>query len=300
MKKTSLLILTLCLLAVLLTACGECEHQWGQASCDQPAACAKCGETQGAALGHSWMDATCDAPKTCSRCKATEGAALGHNWMDATCDAPKTCSVCGTTEGGRAEHQWQKATVNTPKTCEVCGTTEGDKLPDARFDPEQAAPLVGKWHCEYVVDGQEEIGQIPGVDLMYTAYIDFEFQKDGTLVMTVSFEEESYKRVMTAVLVEMFYRSYEAMGVSRAEADQMVQDTYGMDMQTYAKLTAENINMEDQTEVNRNVYYVQDGALYDSVGWDYTMDCSSITLKGDQLTLVDLETGTILTFTKVD
>ncbi len=351
MKRTSLLILTLCLLAVLLTACGECEHQWEAATCDKPISCAKCGQTQGTAAGHSWMDATCDAPKTCSVCKITEGAALGHSWMDATCDAPKTCSVCkitegealghswvdatcdapktctvcqategaalshdweaatcqapktcklcGKTEGEKSEHKWLPATVNAPKTCEICGIREGDKLPDARFDPVLAAPLFGHWVCEYVVDGEAATGMvIPGVDLDYIAYMGFDFRADGTYTLTMSYDEESYKRATTAYTIELMYRTFEEKGLNREQSDAAMLQAYGKDVTQYVIDEVNAINVDEMKTFTEGVYYLQNGKFYDGSGWNEKMEIFDYTLENGVLTLTDESGSTVLVFKK--
>ena len=61
------ILISLIILATLLTGCSQHEHTWNQA--------------------------TCTAPKTCSECGATEGEALGHTWE--AIDGVMTCSVCG-------------------------------------------------------------------------------------------------------------------------------------------------------------------------------------------------------------
>ena len=99
MKKRLMLVLLAVLCVALLAACGECEHDWEKATCEEPKTCSECGETKGEAKGHDWVDATCEEPKTCANCGETEGEADGHDWVDATYDAPKTCSECGETEG---------------------------------------------------------------------------------------------------------------------------------------------------------------------------------------------------------
>ena len=48
----------------------------------------------GCCLRHEWQAATCETPATCTKCQETEGEALGHSWQDATCETAKTCSVC--------------------------------------------------------------------------------------------------------------------------------------------------------------------------------------------------------------
>lgn len=35
-------------------------------------------------MQHQFIDATCEEPKTCTACGKQEGQALGHLWVDAT------------------------------------------------------------------------------------------------------------------------------------------------------------------------------------------------------------------------
>lgn len=128
MKKRLMLVLLAVLCVALLAACGECEHDWEKATCEEPKTCSECGETKGEAKGHDWVDATCEEPKTCSECGETKGEALGHDWIDATCEEPKTCANCGETEGEADGHDWVDATYDAPKTCSECGLTEGEPL----------------------------------------------------------------------------------------------------------------------------------------------------------------------------
>ena len=128
MKKYFLFLLSLLLLAALLTGCA-CQHAWAEATCTAPKTCTKCAVTEGEAPGHSWKEADCMAPKTCSVCGLTEGTALGHSWLEATCTAPRTCERCAATEGQPLEHTWEgEATLHTAPVCAVCGT-EGEPLP---------------------------------------------------------------------------------------------------------------------------------------------------------------------------
>lgn len=93
MKKNTLFA-ALILMVSLLTACA-CKHEMAPATCDTPATCTKCSETEGEPLGHKWADAACTTPKTCTVCPVTEGEALGHQWVEANYQDPQTCSVCG-------------------------------------------------------------------------------------------------------------------------------------------------------------------------------------------------------------
>ena len=70
----------------------ECEHAWEDATCTEPKTCAKCGDTEGEALGHSWSDGSCTEAKTCTNCGATDGKVTGHSWKDGA------CTECGATE----------------------------------------------------------------------------------------------------------------------------------------------------------------------------------------------------------
>ena len=150
MKKFCVVLLLLgCLLA--LSGCG-CDHVWLEATCQAPATCKECGETEGERADHSWKAATCEVPATCGICGQTQGeklehqwkrgictatcencgvedtSMLGHLWSEATCEAPKICGVCGMEEGEPLPHQWQAADCSNPKRCTVCKTTEGAAL----------------------------------------------------------------------------------------------------------------------------------------------------------------------------
>ena len=105
-----------------------CDHEWLNATCENPATCKFCGETAGEPLGHDWIDADCENPAICSACNLTRGSPLGHKWIDATCIVAKTCSICGKTEGEPLGHVWTDATCTLAKTCSVCGETEGEPL----------------------------------------------------------------------------------------------------------------------------------------------------------------------------
>lgn len=130
MKRKISLVAVIAVCMIVLSGC-QCSHEWTDADCLTPKTCAKCGETEGEALGHSWAAATCAAPKTCTGCGLTEGDVLDHVWTEATCAAPKTCTGCGLTEGEALEHTWVGANYQTPQTCSVCSQTEGDPLPAA-------------------------------------------------------------------------------------------------------------------------------------------------------------------------
>lgn len=132
MKKRVTLLLCLLLVSVLcLTGCGECEHQWQDATCENAKTCTLCGATEGTALGHNWSAAACETAKTCATCGTTEGTALGHKWQEANCTTAKTCAACSTTEGEPNGHEMKEANYQEASTCAICGFTEGEPLPPA-------------------------------------------------------------------------------------------------------------------------------------------------------------------------
>lgn len=126
-------------------------HNWINATCEEPQICAGCGKIGQQALGHTWADATCETPRNCTRCGLTSGNSLGHKWKQASCEEARVCSACGSTDGKAlghdwvnidctkpqkcsrcdkekekvGKHKWTDATCTDPKTCSVCGKTDG-------------------------------------------------------------------------------------------------------------------------------------------------------------------------------
>ena len=125
--------MALAILSLSLLLLGGCclKHEWLEATCAAPVACAKCGETEGEALGHDWKSATCETPKTCGRCSKTEGDVLGHLWTEATCTTDEKCLHCGEVAKkafGHTEGEWETdsidivaAEIKSKRMCTVCG-----------------------------------------------------------------------------------------------------------------------------------------------------------------------------------
>ena len=139
MKNIFLSILALTAVLFLLTSCG-CKHEWNNATCTEPQTCAKCGKTQGDALGHKYgeektlKEATCTESgvkeyicTVCGEKKTTEIPANGHKWKlfqvmkEATCSETGKerykCSACGETkdeEIAKLPHQYKNG------YCTVC------------------------------------------------------------------------------------------------------------------------------------------------------------------------------------
>ena len=274
-KKISVLALMLCCLLVLA---GCCSHEWFAATCEVPKTCAKCGETEGEALGHSWADATCTAPKTCSVCHAQEGSALGHNWVDATTEAPKTCIACNLTEGERI-------------------------ITDPRFTTAATKDLYGKWtlqaptHNEWITDVE--------IPVSLVLQVDYEFFNDSTVhVDFTGLNVDEFTVSFGDAMTEMLYEQFAASNITRERADEIMQDAYGMSLTTYAHTIAQALDLSKiLAEASFNgIYYVEDGRLFIASDWSSeTSDCL-ITIDGDTLTMDrdfhDFYQGAV-TFTRV-
>ena len=102
----------------------KCNHEYEEATCENPSQCSLCGKIIKKELGHSWSYATCKAPKTCSVCGKTEGENGDHMWVDATCTKAAHCSVCGLEEGTPLEHT-KVVDKGYAATCEKEGLTDG-------------------------------------------------------------------------------------------------------------------------------------------------------------------------------
>lgn len=110
MKKLSIILTAVLLVALLLTGC-QCKHEWADATCEVPKTCTKCGETEGEALGHTWAEATCEEAKHCTTCGKTEGEPAGHTLTEADYWNAAVCTVCGAEVGEPLEPYFVKMGV---------------------------------------------------------------------------------------------------------------------------------------------------------------------------------------------
>lgn len=118
----------ICLAIMTGIGCGECQHEWKAADCDNASICSLCGAVSGEPLGHELEPATCTKEPTCKRCGKKEGNALGHSFLEATCTTPRTCSICNMKDGDPLGHDFEPATCTEPETCKICGEQEGNPL----------------------------------------------------------------------------------------------------------------------------------------------------------------------------
>ena len=127
-KISFFVALGLFVISVIAVVVLSCNHEWVNATCNEPKVCVLCGETNGDATGHQWVDATCTTAKACAVCGITEGNSNGHNWIDATCETSKTCLNCKLIDGNPLGHNWSDASCSTAKQCSVCENTDGEPL----------------------------------------------------------------------------------------------------------------------------------------------------------------------------
>lgn len=95
MKQKKMLLMTVMVLAVTMTACGQKAEQASEQVPSVEEETAVCEQN-----GHIWIEATCSMPKTCSVCGEMVGKALEHTvTTEATYLQGVTCDVCGTVVG---------------------------------------------------------------------------------------------------------------------------------------------------------------------------------------------------------
>ena len=264
-RKLSVLILALvCLLAFI----GCCFHsEWYAATCTDPKTCAKCGETEGEALGHTWVEATCTDPKTCTACNLTEGEALGHIWVDATTEVPKTCSTCSATEGERI-------------------------ITDERFTTAATAEIQGKWGSEISVTG--EMMGIEGFDGSMNIQCIMGMGNDGTLEFGLAVvNEEDFTNAMAEYLITTMYAEFASAGYGEEEANAGMVEAYGMTVEEYVQeyISAMDFAAAFEAMSFTGVYYVENDQFYSSLSWDAEMEPSAFQIEGDTLTLEEDVSG---------
>ena len=116
-------------------------HNYGSATCLDPAKCSVCGYSTGSALGHDYSvvvtEPTCTTTGTnkCSRCTATTTIdELGHTpGAAATCTTAQKCTVCNATIANAKGHNYQTQSAATCTAAEVekCSRCGGTRTGDA-------------------------------------------------------------------------------------------------------------------------------------------------------------------------
>lgn len=167
MKKLLKVMMLLLVCMALLTACGECDHDWDPATCEDPKTCSKCGEEKGKPDedAHEWEEE--DGVMVCQICgeEKEEGENEGegdviaaeceHDWIDATCEDPEYCEICGVEGEAALGHDYSRG------SCDRCGEA------DPSWEADEPAPSGDGFDCtwEEYADNVNDILAELGVDM---------------------------------------------------------------------------------------------------------------------------------------
>ena len=164
----------------------------------------------GCCLRHEWQAATCETPATCTKCQETEGEALGHSWQDATCETAKTCSVCAKQEGEALGHQifWEMAEdrESIDGICQNCQKEFNEAL-----DWDKLAPcfIQGKWEAYGAPEGSYFVANSDGtvefnrVDKILNMTWEYKYLSDGILGTNAVYNFSSDELTFDVVTVGM-------------------------------------------------------------------------------------------------
>ena len=151
MKRFLFILLTLvCLLT--LFSCGECEHEWQEATCTTPKTCKLCGETQGEVAAHTYGEWTETKASNCTEkgsesrscvCGDTQSRELplgDHTYTDA-CDP--SCNIQGCTNTREVPHVFDHGCDDTCNTVGCGYTRQTSHAYDHACDPTCNKPGCG-------------------------------------------------------------------------------------------------------------------------------------------------------------
>lgn len=176
-RKLVTVILAAAMSVSLLAGCGNSAGTENNSNTEGETESAEASESTEAECEHEWVDATCQEPKHCSKCGETEGTPLDHEWAEATFAAPKTCTLCGETEGERTQSYFEEHGVEVPDAPVSC-TVDG--LIHNRDNPEEFQKVVDTtWEqTECYIEPAEEDGyQLIHLELVKTLQVYYDAQQ---------------------------------------------------------------------------------------------------------------------------
>lgn len=135
-------------------------------------------ESTEAECEHEWVDATCQEPKHCSKCGKTEGTALDHEWAEVTFAAPKTCTLCGETEGERKQSYFEEHGVDVPDAPVDCTVDAIIYNWDNPQEYQKVVDAVWEQTDCYTEPAEEEGYQLVHLELIRTVPLDYDVQQD--------------------------------------------------------------------------------------------------------------------------
>lgn len=202
-KKVIGIALIVAIVAMVLVLVFVCFHDWQDATCEAPITCAKCGETQGEALGHEWVEANCVEAKHCIKCSKTKGEALGHSIVEMKITKETSCSA----EGERA---------GFCDRCQKNCTEKIEKLPHTKSE------WVVKKDYIFNRDGTVE----PGTEAIVCTVCNAELEtRELTIELTVSqknavicaYDEVSFWKCAPDFLIHKVLVEFEGFSVADAK-----------------------------------------------------------------------------------
>lgn len=131
--------------------CGQTQgekgaHDFTHATCLHKRTCTVCGLQTGDYAAHLYTAASCAGPASCAVCGAVGKAALGHHFLPATCVSPSRCSGCMRTKGSALGHQWTGGSCTEPQTCTRCSRqlpAPGHRMTDGSCTQDAVCTVCG-------------------------------------------------------------------------------------------------------------------------------------------------------------
>lgn len=158
--------------------------------------------------------------------------------------------------------------------------------------------LVGTWYMEYDLSNElaNSMGdEFEGFDAELMLNIYFEFNDDGTMKMYADPEQfkdsfGTWQEKFIDFAIDMIYEEFKAGGISKKEADKLINDEYGMTMKEYlVQLFDEEMDIDALLgEMQVEAYYVVEGDKLgiSEDGYDFSYDTFSI--DGDALIITSV------------
>lgn len=175
-KKILSFVLAAAMSASLLAGCGTKAEPVVSESVEGTEATSESTEAE---CEHEWVDATCQEPKHCSKCRETEGTPLDHVWAEATFAAPKTCTLCGETEGERTQSYFEEHGVDVPDAPVSCTVDAVIYNPDNPEKFQRVVDCVWEQTDCYTEPAEEDGYQLVHLELTVTTQLYYDAVENG-------------------------------------------------------------------------------------------------------------------------
>lgn len=255
MKKLLCLLLVFTML-LGLTACGECDHEWEKATCEDPKTCSKCGETKG-------------EPED------------DHDWEEE--DGVMVCSWCGEEKEEEDEDQGENETEEEGESIQMPTLGGDDQEEQEEIVVNGDNEILGSWLVEIAL-GEE----LTGVEGLYFEQLPmvFTFYNDGSVVLAFY---EPYLEDTVLRIEKMMYDYLEAtildmiaeQGIDWETLETLFEETYGMSIHEYIMYSIESADMYNSLLAMEETY------TYEFDGENLILDGIAMTVEidGDELTI---------------